>query len=667
MADLENTMEKMILGNRYEILEKIAEGGMSTIYKAYCKTLNRIVAVKVLKSEFSKDEEFLIKFNNEAKAIASLNHPNIINVYDVGQDEDIAYIVMEYVDGINLKQLIQKRGVLTEKEALGIIKQISYALREAHKNNIIHRDIKPHNIMINKDNVVKVGDFGIAKATTSATINTFERVMGSVHYFSPEQARGGYIDERSDIYSLGVMLYELTIGKPPYDGDSPINVALRHIHDSIEIPEKYKQILSISTQNMILKMSHKNMDKRYSSVQDIIKDIDSVQDGNGNIDYFVDNNQEDFETKIISIPKKQIEKSDKIMNDNYEKNNKKINKWIVILGIIIVFSIPTIFLMNSQEDIFDSLMSKNTAIIPNIEGKTVIEGQRELEKNNLILRIMSEKEDEKYEPGTIIKQNPEANLKLRKGEEVSVIVAKSPDNTVIMPNVLGKEISSVEAMLTDMKLEISVEEIFDNTVAKNRVISQLPGSDVKMKPGDKVILKVSKGREIIKKKVPYFEGMSIESARKNIDEFEIGNISYREDETQSEGIVLYQNPKGGTLYEVGKNIDFVINKLPEKKEEPQPQPNVEPAPKQDIQVSPENTPDPIPSTKELELVLPEKDSMLFSVVDKSDGKVVYSDTISTTGNPNVKVNLSSYVGRTKTYDIYINGEYYSTTGTIVFD
>lgn len=222
-------MEKLIgkiLGNRYEILEKIGEGGMSVVYKAKCHSLNRIVAVKVLKQEYSNDDEFLVKFKNEALSVAKLNNGNIINVFDVGQDEDISYIVMEYVDGKNLKQLLKAQQKFSVEQVLDISKQIAMALEEAHNKKIVHRDIKAQNIMLTTKGVVKVGDFGIAKAVSSSTITASGAIMGSVHYFSPEQARGGFVDERSDLYSLGIIMYEMVTGRLPFDGDSPVNIAL---------------------------------------------------------------------------------------------------------------------------------------------------------------------------------------------------------------------------------------------------------------------------------------------------------------------------------------------------------------------------------------------------------------------------------------------------------
>ena len=264
-----------MLGNRYEILEKIGEGGMANVYKAKCHLLNRLVAVKVLKDEYVNDEEFNIKFQNEAKSAGSLNQQNIIAIYDVGEDGGYPYIVMEYVDGSNIKDIIHRQGKIDTENVIKYSRQIGLALKEAHENKIIHRDIKSQNIMITKNNMVKVADFGIAKAVSSSTITAVGTIMGSVHYFSPEQARGGYIDDRSDIYSLGIVMYEMVTGKLPFDGDSPVNIALKHIQEEIKfsdddnIPTEIKEIIRKATQ--------KSPDRRYKNVDALLDDLDYVQ------------------------------------------------------------------------------------------------------------------------------------------------------------------------------------------------------------------------------------------------------------------------------------------------------------------------------------------------------------------------------------------------------
>ena len=266
-------MADNLLGNRYEIIEKIGAGGMALVYKARCRLLNRLVAVKILRPELTEDEEFITKFNIESQAAASLSHPNIVSVYDVGQQEDIHYIVMEYINGITLKELITKKGHLSWEEGLGYAKQICSALEHAHKMNIIHRDIKPHNIMVTQEGVVKVTDFGIARAVTAATTTLGGNTVGSVHYFSPEQAKGGYTDEKSDIYSLGIVMYEMLTGKVPFNGSSPVSIAMKHINDDPELPININRDIPLAIQAIILKAINKDQSCRYSSASAMLKDI----------------------------------------------------------------------------------------------------------------------------------------------------------------------------------------------------------------------------------------------------------------------------------------------------------------------------------------------------------------------------------------------------------
>ena len=264
------------LGNRYEILEKIGVGGMATVYKARCKLLNRNVAIKVLKDEFANDAEFIKRFQIEAQAAASLSHPNIVSIYDVGNEDNMHYIVMELIEGETLKDIITRKGKLDWREAVDIAAQIAAGLAKAHANHIIHRDIKPHNIIITKDGVAKVTDFGIAKAVSNSTINAFGSTIGSVHYFSPEHARGGYTDEKSDIYSLGVVLYEMVTGKLPFDGDTPVSVALKHIQETPKEPIEINKDIPIGVNNIIMKAMAKDISERYQSAGEMQKDLERI-------------------------------------------------------------------------------------------------------------------------------------------------------------------------------------------------------------------------------------------------------------------------------------------------------------------------------------------------------------------------------------------------------
>ena len=297
-----------VLGNRYEILEKIGDGGMAFVYKAKCRLLNRIVALKVLRSEFVEDEEFLEKFKNEAQSAASLTQQNIVNIYDVGQDEGVHYIVMEYVEGKSLRDIIKSNKTIGESQALDIARQIAMALSQAHKKHIIHRDIKPHNILVKEDGTVKVVDFGIAKAVTSSTVTNMGSVIGSVHYFSPEQAKGRYVDERSDLYSLGIVMYEMLVGRVPFKGESPVNIALQHINEEVTFPDFIKNEISDDVKKLVLKLTQKNQSRRYFTADELIKDMDMMQ---RNISpNFAQPNYEDFKTQKIENLGEAIEKAE---------------------------------------------------------------------------------------------------------------------------------------------------------------------------------------------------------------------------------------------------------------------------------------------------------------------------------------------------------------------
>ena len=267
-------LEGKLLGGRYEIIEKIGTGGMATVYKAKCLVLKRFVAVKVLRDEFTTDEEFIKRFNVEAQAVASLTHPNIVSVYDVGHEGNLYYIVMELVKGKTLKEIIVEDGALGWKWSVKIAMQIASALETAHRNNIVHRDIKPHNIIITEDGVAKVTDFGIAKAVSNSTITAFGTTIGSVHYFSPEHARGGFTDARSDLYSLGVVMYEMVTGRVPFDSDTPVSVALKHMQEEPIEPIKIKSELPQSVNDIIMKAMRKDANERYQSATEMIKDLE---------------------------------------------------------------------------------------------------------------------------------------------------------------------------------------------------------------------------------------------------------------------------------------------------------------------------------------------------------------------------------------------------------
>ncbi|WP_243128883.1 Stk1 family PASTA domain-containing Ser/Thr kinase [Clostridium novyi] len=306
-------MTGTILGNRYELLQKIGEGGMAEVYKAKCHLLNRYVAVKILKNQYSDNMEFVNKFKQEAAAAASLSHNNIVGIYDIGSENNINYIVMEYIDGKTLKQIINENQVLKYNKAIEIASQIAKALECAHNNNIIHRDVKPHNILVTKDGIIKVTDFGIAKATSSVTITNSDKIIGSAHYISPEQAKGKFVDCKTDIYSLGIILYEMVTGEVPYDGESPVSVALKHVQEQVIPPIKVNPNIPESLNKLILKAVEKEPYKRYQSAHDILMDLEKIQQNpNTNIAANVEENEY---TKIMSpIPD---------VDENFKDNKAK--------------------------------------------------------------------------------------------------------------------------------------------------------------------------------------------------------------------------------------------------------------------------------------------------------------------------------------------------------
>ena len=537
-------MGATVLGNRYEILRKIGDGGMAFVYQARDKLLNRIVAVKVLRPEFVDDQEFLVKFKREAEAVASLSHPNIVNVYDVGEDGKVHYIVMEYVDGQNLKEIIQDEGRLEEYTALDIAKQIARALSAAHRNGIIHRDIKPHNILISKDGrQVKVADFGIAKAVSSSTMTNMGSVIGSVHYISPEQAKGKHLTSNADLYSLGIVLYEMIIGRVPFSGDSPISIALKHINEDIAFTEEDKINIPNSVRTIISKMTQKEPANRYQTAEELIEDIEFVErnidlpyikdynnfattdvdrrdpeifngrkpvqyddyedddyyDEDGD-DYYEDDDyyyeDEDidddyYEEKPKSRKEKKREKKNKAKKKETPRARRRLKILAVIL-IMILIGYAAFFMKYFGLGLFSKDNSENVTV-PSVVNMTVEEAQKSLEGTGLRLVVKSEEYSNGVSKDRIITQTPSENTTLKKGDSVSVIVSKG-NSKVPVPNVVGLKLSQAEKLLNDNKLILGNVKYEYNDAEEGTVLSQslVGGSSDE---GQKVSLVVSKGKK----------------------------------------------------------------------------------------------------------------------------------------------------------------------------
>ena len=510
-------MGETVLGNRYEIIKKIGDGGMAFVYEAKDRLLNRTVAVKVLRPEFVDDEEFLGKFKREAEAVASLSHPNIVNVYDVGEDGKVHYIVMELVEGQNLKDIIKNEGTLDEYTALDITKQIAKALGAAHKKGIIHRDIKPHNILIsNEGRLVKVTDFGIAKAVSSSTMTSTGSIIGSVHYFSPEQAKGKYVGNTTDLYSLGIVLYEMIIGRVPFRGDSPISIALQHINDEIEFTQEEKVAIPQSVRNIIKKLTSKSSYDRYQGADELIEDIEYIEK---NIDLDFIKEYDNYATK--KIDESEITKAiNQNMNkaptktDDYEededivrrtpkrRNNKnkkedspKTKRMLKIAAVVLTLILLAQIFLFAKFFLIGKSQKVEQGITPEFRNLTLSQAERLAEKVGAKVRVRLEEYSTEVEEGKIISQAPQANMPINEGDTITVVISKG-NKEVDVPSLVGRTIGEAETILKDAKLNVNYKFEYSDTYTKDTVISQSPSLG-SIDIGGTVTIVVSKGPQVI--------------------------------------------------------------------------------------------------------------------------------------------------------------------------
>lgn len=568
-----NRGDKMIgklLGNRYEIIEKIGEGGMALVYKARCRLLNRYVAIKILRPEFTNDEEFINKFRKESQSAASLSHPNIVNIYDVGNDEkNIYYIVMEYVKGKTLKQIIKERGRLYPDETINIAKQIALALDHAHNNHIIHRDIKPHNILITEEGRVKVTDFGIARAVTSSTVTSTDNIIGSVHYFSPEQARGGYIDEKSDLYSLGIVIYEMITGKVPFEGESPISVALKHIQEDVTIPSSLKNNIPKALQNIIIKATQRGQINRYSNAKEMIGDLDEAL--KRPMDNFVrlDNNADDSPTQVIPIIKEDMIKDDQdihaknmFMKRNIKHKGKK-NKAVIWVATATAFIMALLFTFG----IFylKGSFTLQEKKIPDLVEMPFEEAKASLEKLGLKAKIISERYDTQHRKGTVIFQDPLPGEKVKSGYTVNLTISKGSRLTDV-PNLVHKNIDEIDALLNEKNLKIGRTRKIYSSLPVGIIVSQNPSAYTKVQEGTGIDVNVSRGPEKKMILMPKLIGENIDKAQKSIETagLILGKVDPKFDDKIGKDIVINQSISEGTEVEKNTTVDLVVSKGPEK-------------------------------------------------------------------------------------------------------
>ena len=605
--------EGMYIADRYEILGKVGAGGMSDVYKAKDLTLGRFVAIKVLKAEFSEDINFVTKFRSEAQAAAGLEHPNIVNIYDVGSENGLHYIVMEYVEGITLKTYIEKKGQLSFKEAVSIAIQVGRGIEAAHNKNIVHRDIKPQNIMISTEGKVKVTDFGIARAATSNTISS--DVMGSVHYSSPEQARNGFVDGKSDIYSLGIVMYEMVTGRVPFDGDTTVAVAIQHLQEEMVPPSVYAPNLPISMEKIILKCTQKNPDRRYASMTALLADLRKALIS-PNEDFVVmvplanqdktrvigadDLNQIKKQTANVYVDPASIKIQEPVIDDDEDEDddddmdddgdiNPKMEKAITIMGIAagVVIIIIIIYLcitlaggMKSSKDkssntettktetqTGDSQTTQTTQIkdgvvVPSLTGKTMDQAKQEINGTGLGIKQAGTASSDTVEKGQIISQDPQDGKTVEKNTTIEVIIssgsAANSENAVDIPNVVGQSETDASAALTAKGFNVTKTTSYSSSVAEGYVISQTPNGDTQGKEGDTIALEISLGSEKITVPNVVSGYKSEQQAREILSQFNVSTDKKYSD-TVDEGIVMAQSLAAGTQADPGASITITVS------------------------------------------------------------------------------------------------------------
>lgn len=593
----------IVLGERYEVLSKIGAGGMADVYKGKDTMLNRYVAIKVLKKEYRENKDFVRKFRSEAQAAAGLLNPNIVNVYDVGEDRGLYYMVMELVEGITLKEYIQKKGKLSTKEAISIAIQMCTGIEAAHKHNIIHRDIKPQNIIISKEGKVKVTDFGIARAVDSNTVSS--NAMGSVHYVSPEQARGGYCDAKSDIYSVGITMYEMITGRVPFDGDSTVSVAMKHLQENITPPSQYAPDMSKALEKIILKCTQKSPERRYESTTLLIQDLkralvdpsgafveierpknlgetvmfteedmgslkrghssydddDDYEDDDYDEDDYEDDGYEDDEEDGNVRSGKRKGKSDEV-NPHMNKMMKILTivaAAVVILIIALVAGKAAgIFRFGGSSGIESSSDSANIEV-PQLVGETQAVANEMCEKKNLVMKVVSQKQSDKP-VGTVLEQSIKAGEKVKKQTVIEVVICSGAEE-VEVPNVSGNTQDEAWKILkdkgfTDYEVQMEYSDEYDN----GEVIKTTPAAGETTTVDTKIVLVVSKGAE--KAEVPKLVGMTVSEAQKALSDKGLtdGGSTEEYSNTVAEGKIISQNVKAGKKVDGGTSVSYVVSK-----------------------------------------------------------------------------------------------------------
>ena len=600
----------MMIGDRYEILEKIGTGGMSDVYKAKCHKLNRFVAVKVLKQEFSENANFVSKFRVEAQAAAGLMHPNIVNVYDVGEENGIHYIVMELVEGITLKKYIEKKARRSYKEAVSIAIQVSMGIEAAHNNHIIHRDIKPQNIIISKEGKVKVTDFGIAKAATSNTITS--NVMGSVHYTSPEQARGGYSDEKSDIYSLGITLFEMLTGRVPFNGETTVAIAIKHIQEELPSPKNFVPEIPASVEGIVIKCCQKSPDRRYQNMQELVADlkqslmspdgdfvVQNAPDMDGGTRMLTDSEMEQIKRRAAYQDEEEYAQGEEFTHldgeepveyeepgDEYEEDgdeydyNPRLERMTTILAVIagiiicIIVVILAVRVFGNRGNGDNPSGPYATGIpnasqggegyvkMPDVKGWSLEDARNALTARGLKAEVKYEESGTAGE-GIVIGTDVSADADLPAGTTVTLTVSTGT-GSVEVPKVTGSSFADAESRLKDLGFAVTKAEGYSNDIEKDIVIAQVPDAGISVPKGSNITVTVSQGKG--KVRVPRLIGSSEMDGTVSATEagLEIGQVSYVYNSEYPEDQICYQSYSEGSYVDAGTKVDIKVSRGAEK-------------------------------------------------------------------------------------------------------
>lgn len=576
-----NLIGKM-LNNRYEILEKIGNGGMAIVYKAKCHVLNRFVAIKILKDEFTTDSEFIKKFNSEAQSAASLTHSNIVSIYDVGNEDNLYYIVMELIKGKTLKEIIIEDGILSWKWSVSIAIQIASALETAHKNNIIHRDIKPHNIIITEDGIAKVTDFGIAKAVSNSTITAFGTTIGSVHYFSPEHARGGYTDAKSDLYSLGIVMYEMLTGRVPFDADTPVSVALKQVQEEPVEAIKYNSSIPVSVNRIILKAMQKDPNLRYQNATEMLKDLSmALKKPNEDFVVLVSKSDDSPTQKVPTLYELEMEKHNerKAPRTNREETKKgkfeKIKEYyqkhpmikvltFMILALVLFIGVMfgTITFLKSKRPAQEAM--PNLAGYKNEQRLTKEEATKKLNELGFTNIKYEEEYHDEAESGYVIRQKPEfkdSGYRINVTEEIILTISKGQKMVTLPKKLVGKKLEDVQKSLDDLELKYEIIEENSEKVEAGIVIKVDPEEGEEITAATPVNITVSKGSALKDIVVPNVLNDSETDARNKLAGLNI-TVNTEEHADKSDGVVISQSIVAGKTIKEGENITIVVNKQP---------------------------------------------------------------------------------------------------------